>query len=65
MALHRCVTNNGGQLYLTIKANCREAPWRYGADIVHQHTNITFYSSFEQNCRQIINYSLPPSKKLP
>ena len=25
MALHRCVTNNAGQRYLAIEANCREA----------------------------------------
>ena len=65
MTLHRCVTNNVGQLYLTTEVNCRESSLTLGATIVRQHTDITFYSSFEQNCRQIVNYSLLPRKKPP
>ena len=35
------------------------------ATIVHQHTDTTFYTFFEEYCRQIFNYSLPPRKKTP
>ena len=35
----------------------------YGTAIIRQHTNLTFYSSFEENCQQIVNYSLPPRRK--
>ena len=67
MTLHRYVANNAGELYLTIEANCRwgfnKLPWRYGTAILRQHTNITFYSSLERNCRQIVNYSLLSRKK--
>ena len=35
----------------------------YGAAIMRQHTNLTYYSSFEQNCQQIVNYILAPRRK--
>ena len=38
---------------------------RFGVVIIGQHTNIIFHSSFEENRRQIVNYSLPTRKKLP
>ena len=36
-----------------------------GAAIICQYTNIIFYSSFEKNCRQIVNCSSPSTKKPP
>ena len=36
---------------------------RYETAIIRQYTNITFCSFFEENCQQIINYSLTPRKK--
>ena len=64
MALHRCATNNAGQLYLAIKGNCREVSLQlWSSHSRSKYKYITFYSSFEQNCRQIFNYSLPPRKK--
>ena len=58
MALHRCVTNNAGQLYLAIEANCREA----SLTLWGTHST-SVYSSFELNSRQLVNYNLSPKKK--
>ena len=40
-----------------VKRIAEKLPSRYGAAIKRQHTNITFYSSFEENCRQMASYS--------
>ena len=54
-----CVTKNAGHRYLTSESNCRKGQPSY------VHANLTFYSSFEENCREIVNYSLPPRRKPP
>ena len=52
------LTNNARQRYLVIEANCREASLKSWGNhctstlwSLPQHTNIAFYSSFEENCR--------------
>ena len=43
-------------LYIVIwlvKRIVEKFPSRYRAAILCQHTNLTFYSSFEENCQQI------------
>ena len=55
--INRCMTKND------VKRITEKLSRRYGAAIVRQQTNITFYFSFDENCRQIVNYSLPSTKK--
>ena len=51
MALHRCATNNAGQLYLAIEANCREFSLQlWSSHSTSKYKYITFYSSVEQYC---------------
>ena len=40
-----------------VKQIAEKLPSRYGSAI------ITFYSSFEENCREIVNHSLPARRK--
>ena len=37
-----------------VKGIAEKLPSRYGAAIIRQHTNITFYFSFEETCWQIV-----------
>ena len=52
-----------GNVTWPLKRIAERLPWCYGAAIVRQHTNITFYAFFEKNCQQVVNCSLPPWKK--
>ena len=45
-----------------VKRIAERFPSRYGTAIIRQHANLTFYSSFEENCRQLVNYNLSPLK---
>ena len=57
--IHICVTSNAGH----VKWIAEKSLSRYGAALVRQQTNLTFDSSFGENCRQIVNYSLRPRRK--
>ena len=46
-----------------VKRIAEKFPSGYGLAVIRQYANLTFYSSFEENCRQIVNYSLPPRRK--
>ena len=43
-----------GNVTWLLKQIAENIPLPYGRKVV------TFYSSFEENCQQIVNYSLPP-----
>ena len=60
--IYKCVTNSAGQHYLAIEANCSEASLTLWSSLIPQHKNTAFYSAFEENCRQIVNCSLPSWK---
>ena len=43
-----------GNVTRLLKQLAGKLPWRYGAAIVCQYTNMIFYSPFEENYRKII-----------
>ena len=52
--------NDAGHRYMASEANCKKA---YLTLWVNHNTSIQMYSSFKENCQEIVNYSLPTRKK--